>query len=68
MYMMAAFNWRDFTAKRGGTYTYDILPMTGTPDKLQADTGMRLTTDNVTLTLTRALSPFISRMARHPPD
>jgi hypothetical protein len=47
------FNWRDFTAKRGATYTYEIVPMTGTPDKLQADTSKRLATDHVTLTPAR---------------
>ena len=31
------FNWRDFTAKRGGVYTYDIVPMIGTPNNLRAD-------------------------------
>src|SRR5712692_9320619 len=30
------FTWRDLTAKRGETYTYRIVPMTGTPDKLKA--------------------------------
>ena len=47
------FNWRDFTAKRGGVYTYDIVPMIGTPNNLRADTSKRLTTDHVTLTPTR---------------
>lgn len=44
------FNWRDFTAQRGETYTYDIVPMRGTPGKLQPDTSKKLTTDQVTLT------------------
>ena len=47
------FNWGDFTAKRGGVYTYDIVPMIGTPNNLRADTSKRLTTDHVTLTPAR---------------
>jgi phosphatidylserine/phosphatidylglycerophosphate/cardiolipin synthase-like enzyme len=50
------FNWRDFAATRGDTYTYDVVPMTGTPDKLQPDTGKTLTTGPVTLTPKRG--PF----------
>jgi phosphatidylserine/phosphatidylglycerophosphate/cardiolipin synthase-like enzyme len=44
------FNWRDFTATRGDTYTYDIVPMTGTPDKLQPDTAKMISAGPVTLT------------------
>lgn len=44
------FNWRDFTATRGETYSYDIVPMTGTPNNLQPATGKTLTADPVTLT------------------
>ena len=44
------FNWRDFTGARGDTYTYDIVPMTGAPDQLQADTAKTLTAGPVTLT------------------
>ena len=29
------FFWKDVYAKRGGTYSYKIVPMTGTPGKLQ---------------------------------
>ncbi len=31
------FFWKDVYAKRGGTYKYKIVPMTGTPGSLQAD-------------------------------
>ena len=43
------FNWRDFTAARDQTYTYEIVPMTGTPDSLQPVTGKTLKTGAVTL-------------------
>ena len=43
------FNWRDFAATRGQTYTYDIVPMTGSPNSLQPVTGKTLTTGAVTL-------------------
>lgn len=43
------FNWRDFTATRGQTYTYEIVPMTGSPDSLQPLTAKTLKTDAVTL-------------------
>lgn len=29
------FNWRDFTAKRGGFYQYKVIPMIGTEDNLK---------------------------------
>jgi hypothetical protein len=57
------FNWRDFTAKRGGVYTYDIVPMIGSPNNLRADTSKRLTTDHVTPRRHGALSRFISQTA-----
>jgi len=46
------FNWRDFTAKPGSTYQYQIVPMVGQPDKLQAvsDPSLILTSEPVTLT------------------
>jgi phosphatidylserine/phosphatidylglycerophosphate/cardiolipin synthase-like enzyme len=44
------FGWRDFTATRGETYTYDIVPLTGTPDALKPLDAKTLTTDHVTLT------------------
>jgi phosphatidylserine/phosphatidylglycerophosphate/cardiolipin synthase-like enzyme len=47
------FNWRDFTAVRGQTYTYEIVPMTGSPNKLQPDTAKTLITNSVTLTPAR---------------
>jgi phosphatidylserine/phosphatidylglycerophosphate/cardiolipin synthase-like enzyme len=43
------FNWRDFAATRGQTYTYDIVPMTGSPGNLQPVIGKTLTTGAVTL-------------------
>jgi hypothetical protein len=44
------FSWRDFTASRGDTYTYDIVPMTGTANKLQPAAGKSISTTPVTLT------------------
>src|SRR6266516_3248882 len=46
------FNWRDFTAKRGGSYRYRVIPMIGTPGKLEkiADKSFHLETNTVTLT------------------
>jgi len=44
------FGWKDFTATRGQTYSYDIIPMVGTADNLQPDTEKTLTTSTVTLT------------------
>jgi phosphatidylserine/phosphatidylglycerophosphate/cardiolipin synthase-like enzyme len=44
------FGWRDFTASRGQTYSYDIVPMTGDKDNLQPLTNKTLTTNSVTLT------------------
>ncbi|HEX5185372.1 MAG TPA: hypothetical protein VFV86_00655 [Nitrososphaeraceae archaeon] len=29
------FNWRDFTAKRGGFYQYKVVPMVGPEDNLK---------------------------------
>lgn len=47
------FGWRDFAAARGETYSYDIVPMTGTQDALAPLTAKTLTTETVTLTPTR---------------
>src|SRR5438270_2198609 len=44
------FTWRDLTAKRGETYTYRIVPMTGKPGSLTAQTAAALTTEAVTVT------------------
>jgi phosphatidylserine/phosphatidylglycerophosphate/cardiolipin synthase-like enzyme len=44
------FGWRDFAASRGQTYTYDIVPVTGSPTKLTQVTDKTLTTNSVTLT------------------
>lgn len=39
------FNWGDFTAARGGSYTYEIVPMIGHPDSLAEDNSNRLVTN-----------------------
>src|SRR5690348_16778813 len=44
------FTWRDLTAKRGQTYTYRIVPMTGDPDHLVSQDAAALTTNPVTIT------------------
>jgi len=44
------FSWRDFTAQRGATYQYEVIPMTGTPDSLQPEEDLVLTTNEITLT------------------
>jgi len=44
------FNWCDFTAPRGGTYKYEIVPMTGAPGGLHPVPAQRLTTNAVRLT------------------
>jgi len=44
------FSWRDFTAKPGSTYEYQVIPMTGTPDSLQPEEDLLLTSDQVNLT------------------
>jgi len=44
------FSWRDFTAKPGGRYQYQVIPMIGTPDNLAPDTDLLLTSDVVNLT------------------
>jgi len=47
------FGWRDFTAVRGATYTYEIVPMTGSPGHLQPKINLALRTNSVTLTPVR---------------
>lgn len=44
------FGWRDFTATRGQTYSYDIVPMVGTKDSLTPLAAKQLSTNAVTLT------------------
>jgi len=45
------FVWRDFTATRGKTYRYRVIPMTGTPGHLnQSPANQQLTSEPVTLT------------------
>ncbi len=45
------FNWRDFTAKRGGFYQYKVVPMVGTEDNLKPheDPSCTLLTNPVNL-------------------
>ena len=47
------FGWKDFTATRGHTYTYDIVPMVGSQTNLQPQMNQQLTTNTVTLTAQR---------------
>ena len=44
------FNWRDFTAQAGGSYQYQVVPMTGTKDSLTAANDLILTSEQVHLT------------------
>jgi len=44
------FNWRDFTTKPRGSYTYEVIPMTGTAGKLTAQLNNSLVTNQVDLT------------------
>src|SRR5437899_26458 len=56
------FTWRDLTAKRGETYTYRIVPMTGAPGHLIPQEGDALTTDPVTITEKRGdFSAYFNR-------
>lgn len=43
------FSWKDFTAAEGKTYQYEIVPMVGTPDKLEAKEELAVLTEPVTL-------------------
>ncbi|MBI3560352.1 MAG: hypothetical protein HY080_01350 [Gammaproteobacteria bacterium] len=43
------FSWRDFAAKRGETYSYDIVPMIGSKNSLQGLNDQMLTTNSITL-------------------
>lgn len=56
------FVWRDFTAARGSTYYYEIVPMIGHPGDLRARTDLRRTTNQVQLTPKRgSYSVFFNR-------
>jgi hypothetical protein len=44
------FSWRDLTAQRGGSYTYEIVPMIGDPDNLKEDDSNLMVTNQVDLT------------------
>lgn len=52
------FSWRDLTASAGGTYTYEIVPMVGTPGALRARTDLKLVTTPITLTPKRSEHVF----------
>ena len=56
------FNWRDFTARPGGTYRYRIVPMVGSPDRLQPAAAAGLETNPVTLT--PQCGPFLAYFNR----
>lgn len=43
------FSWKDLYAKRGGTYWYEIVPMLGTPGKIEPDPARALRTNTVSL-------------------
>jgi len=54
--------WRDFEAKRGATYSYEIVPMTGKPGALTPVTAQTLKTGPVTLTPNRgAVQAYFNR-------
>lgn len=44
------FNWRDFTAKPGGQYQYQVVPMIGRPENLEPDLSLALASKPVSLT------------------
>jgi len=44
------YSWRDFTARRGGTYKYRVVPMVGVPGNLQSLAEKQLVSDPVSLT------------------
>jgi phosphatidylserine/phosphatidylglycerophosphate/cardiolipin synthase-like enzyme len=43
------YSWKDLFAKRGGTYWYEIVPMIGTPGRLQPDPTRAMRTNSVLL-------------------
>jgi len=56
------FTWRDLTATRGETYTYRIVPMTGTPNNLVPQNASALTTNAVSITEKRGdFSAYFNR-------
>jgi phosphatidylserine/phosphatidylglycerophosphate/cardiolipin synthase-like enzyme len=44
------FTWRDFTAKPGGSYQYQIVPMIGVPNALRPDESLIIVSDIVDVT------------------
>jgi phosphatidylserine/phosphatidylglycerophosphate/cardiolipin synthase-like enzyme len=56
------FEWKDLTARPGGTYTYRVTPMVGQPDALARLEARALTTGAVTLTPQRgSFSTYFNR-------
>ena len=43
------YAWKDLFAKRGGTYWYEIVPMTGKPGNLKRDLKLAMRTNSVSL-------------------
>ena len=64
------FFWKDVYAKRGGTYKYKIVPMTGTPGKLAADAIWPgdFQPDSTQPALRNAFGLFQPRHSRHAGD
>ncbi len=56
------YSWRDLTAKRGATYTYEIVPMIGMPGSLTRSKAV-LTSNSVTLSPQRSagVSAYFNR-------
>jgi phosphatidylserine/phosphatidylglycerophosphate/cardiolipin synthase-like enzyme len=44
------FTWRDLTAKAGSHYQYEVVPMVGAPDALEAEDDLTLTSPPLWLT------------------
>ncbi|MGH9547780.1 MAG: hypothetical protein ACRD3W_00330, partial [Terriglobales bacterium] len=50
-------SWMDYLATKGETVKYEVTPMVGTPDKLTADTALRVVSNEVTVS--PACGPYI---------
>lgn len=56
------FNWRDLTAHRGGSYSYELVPMVGKPGALKPLPDHSLTTNSVALVPKRgSISTYFNR-------
>ena len=56
------FQWKDVTARRGGRYTYRIIPMLGTPAALTPAGDLAQETNEVRLTPTHgSISVYFNR-------